>query len=209
MPSEHKGGLCFDYWVANPWLNHTVKPSPAVPGCVPRRPHADQVPLSSADHVDHGDYLHEHYDDHTDVTETSLGRHNDDGEAGRPNPSDLNSDLPDPILNNIPSSSSRDSRRESPCEADSAPPGPTQERNTLYAGTPGDDRHDEKPTPIDSNHLDKLNGIGLGSISSLSSACQPGSRSTSGPAAGCAETSRYRPTRRSQAHRQRLMRRAC
>ena len=38
MPSEHKGGLEFDYWVSNPWLNHTVKstttttPSLAAPG---------------------------------------------------------------------------------------------------------------------------------------------------------------------------------
>ena len=37
MPSEHKGGLEFDYWVSNPWLNHTVKStttttSTALPG---------------------------------------------------------------------------------------------------------------------------------------------------------------------------------
>ena len=34
MPVEHKGGLLFDYWVANPWLNHEIKVLLASPGCV-------------------------------------------------------------------------------------------------------------------------------------------------------------------------------
>jgi hypothetical protein len=36
MPTEHKGGVTFDYWVSNPWLNHTIRPTkPAAPGLAP------------------------------------------------------------------------------------------------------------------------------------------------------------------------------
>ena len=38
MPVEHKGGLCFDYWVANPWRDHTVKVVPAAPASPGRAP---------------------------------------------------------------------------------------------------------------------------------------------------------------------------
>ena len=40
MPTEHKGGIIFDYWVSNPWLNHKIKdaPVPAAPGISLGRP---------------------------------------------------------------------------------------------------------------------------------------------------------------------------
>ena len=35
MPTEHEGGLTFDFWVSSPWLNHTIRPKPAAPGLAP------------------------------------------------------------------------------------------------------------------------------------------------------------------------------
>ena len=37
MPTEHKGGLVFDYWVSNPWLNHTTT-TPATTNTTPASP---------------------------------------------------------------------------------------------------------------------------------------------------------------------------
>jgi len=140
----------------------------------------------------------------TNVTKASLG---DDfiGQPGRCG------DSPEPDPCTIPSSSD-DPRRESPCQKDPAPPGPNQEQDPLYAGPIGseDGRYDDDATQhLDSIGINKFPGIGQGLTSSSSGVCKPGLRSTSGPVAGSAEKSRCRPTRRSQAHRQRVTRRAC
>jgi len=154
MPSEHKGGIVFDYWVANPWLNHTIKP-PAVPVHV----HHDSCSSPSSDDP-HGRY-------HIGATEASLGQCSGDGNYG----GNDHFNVPDVAGDHIsitgaspggcggPGSSSRagnqdysqdfipsslsppagpDSRRESSCNTDSDPPGPTQEQNSSYVGTPGD-----------------------------------------------------------------------
>ena len=49
MPTEHKGGVIFDYWVSNPWLNHTIKPpTPAAPGLAPGEQVVEDTPGTSA-----------------------------------------------------------------------------------------------------------------------------------------------------------------
>ena len=144
--------------------------------------------------------------DHISITEASLGRCGGPGNALRAGNQDHSQDF---IPSSLSPPAGPDSRRESPCNTDCAPPGPIQEHNSLDAGTLGDERREEKFTPIDAFNTDPKNGIGPESIGSLPGACQPGARSTSGPAGGCDPTSRCRTTRRSQAHRQRLMRRAC
>jgi len=272
MPVEHKGGLWVDYWVANPWRDHTIKDVPAAPASPGRAPgmqdnrngslrnrgtsgDASHTPDPEHSHsplpreavgpsvrgqpptdssspssptADNGQTMGEsaHTADgkpshaecksplgntadcekntscETNVTKASLG--DVSGQPGRCG------DFPEPNSSFIPSSPDVP-RRELPCQKDPAPPGPIQEQDPLYAGPIGneDGRRDDTTQRFDSIGINKFTGIGQGLTGSSSSACQPGLRSTSGPVAGGAETSRCRPTRRSQAHRQRVTRRAC